>query len=825
MAPPPVRPARPDVKRPEVSLGAVLEELDRLQARCGELERRLAAVEDGRAAPEGEAGRPQLERAGEGELREDTFGPAVKRTSSSGHLNAVNKALSMLGLVPDRTEEDEARAKVASESHKRALNRAFDVLGREAPKRPAPAAEDAPESAAADEADESGSPRAAAPVDADAPRWESEVDVRRAEPAPVDLGEAVDIALENARGGRDFAGPVLNGAVLIVAGAAALHAAGIVALPGEGGSGAWLETATGAAAALLGALAFAWRRASIHLRAFAGGLAVLLLNALVLMLVRARAPLAPLPLLGVFAASAAVGARLVLATRHPLAIFLGLTAALLLPHWLTPGDFRATLAFALATNVAVGVCALRLRRLQPVVVAAFTTALLVAFAPAPYAAATAAACAALYLVLALTAPFLHNRTSKATSALALASFGMVAWATHGLSDGPGLGRAAGLFLPATLAVFAAGRLHRRERWLRAVLKGGAVALVLSSFPLGFSGHFLAAVTLFAALLFGVFAYATFDAYLWAAGALVLAVGVGLTLAGQPTPALWFGASLTALVLYAVRVKGRDFTWLRALLGGLVHGALMAGMASVAPAGLVPYCWGGLALACAAVPLDFALLRAGAALAAGAAVLWALFVVTPDPLLLGATTLLVAPHAWLARPRAHPRTSGLYLLLFEVMAVTTLLVGLAPPLGVLAAVPLLGVLVLPVWRAWSRMLRSHARFLAFVLLARCLFPDFLAYAVARPWLNLRVAAMCLALLPALVIAGFARRRRAPAAFLGLLVVAAAVATETGDWRSGLLALLPAGLVFGLLLTRNHSEPAAPEPEAESERAPAPTEADA
>jgi hypothetical protein len=823
MALSPVRPVRPEARQPEVSIDAVLEELDRLQERCDELERRLAAVEGGRTAPEHAENRAHLERAGDGELREDTFGPAVKRTSSSGHLNAVNKALSMLGLVPDRSEEEEARAKATAASHKRALSRAFDVLGREAPKprAPAPAAEPAEAPPAED------APDTPAPVVAkDAPRWESEADTRPAEPAPVvDLGEAVDIALENARDGRDFAAAVLNGAVLVVAGAAALHAAGVIALPGQGEGGPWLETATGAAAALLGALSLAWRRASIHLRAFAGGLAVLLLNALALMIVRAQEPLAPLPLLGAFAVSAAVGARLVLATRHPLAIFVGLTGALLLPHWLAPGDVRATLAFAIATNVAIGVCALRLRRLQPVVAAAFATALLVAFAPAPYAAATAAACAALYLVLALTAPFLHNRTSKATSALALAAFGLVAWATHGLSTGPGLGRVAGLVLPATLAVFAAGRLHRRERLLRAVLKAGAVALVLSSLPLGFSGHFLAAVTLFAAMLFGVFAYATFDVYLWATGALVLAAGVGLTLAGEPTPTLWFGASLTALVLYSVRVTGRDFAALRALLGGLVHATMMAGMASVAPAALVPYCWGGLALAYAVVPLDFALLRVGAALAAGATVFWTLFVITPDPLLLGATAAMLLPHAWLARPRAHPRTSGLYLLLFEVMAVTTLLVSLSPPLGVMAALPLLGVLALPVWRAWSRMLRSHARFLAFVLLARCLFPDFLAYAVARPWLNLRLAAMGAALVPALVIAGLAGRRRAPAAFLGLLVVAAAVATETGNWRSGLLSLLPAGMIFGLLLARDTSKPAEPETEAAPEPEPEPAEADA
>ena len=41
-------------------------------------------------------------------------------------------------------------------------------------------------------------------------------------------------------------------AVLVVAGAAALHAAGVIALPGQGAGGPWLETATGAVAALLG---------------------------------------------------------------------------------------------------------------------------------------------------------------------------------------------------------------------------------------------------------------------------------------------------------------------------------------------------------------------------------------------------------------------------------------------------------------------------------------------------------------------------------------------------------------------------------------------
>jgi len=683
-------------------LDRITEELEDLRARNEALEARVAELEASPAAPgappvppaAGEAaeeGVPPALSQLDGELRPDVFGPAEVRTSSSSHRNAVNKALSMLGLVP--TEEDAANRERASAGHKKALDKAIAMMGRD------PAAAATAPAAEAGDGDASGAPPeapgpepvAAGPAAAAAAvRWE--VAERSHEEAPdVDLETAVPVELERADGLGSIA------VMILLAGAAAAWVAlGPVA-------------ATGVSAAVFAAVALFARAGSSHLRATAAGAATLLLHALAL----GAVPGLPLAVVGLaVAAASAAGAWAAAHFRHPLVVFVGFLGATAAAPWLAP-DGVALAVFAVVVSTAAAWAAARLRRLQMAVAVLAVSAPLVG---APWAAVVMAA---VHLALALAATR-HRRPGKAPVVLALAALGLFAWTAHGLVAGPLFARVALLVLPAMVAAFASAAIPRGLETFSAALRASAVLLVISVLPLGFSGPVLAGATLLVASLFGAFALALDDAWLRAVGALVLFAATAILLALGPTPPFLFAIAGAALLLYAVPAKGR---LVPALLAALAVASTLAALARALPPVAVAPAWGTLALALGAVGRRWPgpLARGGVAAAVGASAGWAL-AFTPTPAALGAAALLVLPHVWLLGPLRRPREAGAMLLVVELMVVATLQAVFPGPAGVLAALPLLAVLVLPVWGVLRHMLRAHARVLSFVLLVRCLLPD-------------------------------------------------------------------------------------------------------
>ena len=143
-------------------------------------------------------------------------------------------------------------------------------------------------------------------------------------------------------------------------------------------------------------------------------------------------------------------------------------------------------------------------------------------------------------------------------------------------------------------------------------------------------------------------------------------------------------------------------------------------------------------------------------------------------------------------RPSSRVPGLLGLLFETAAVSALLVLLPAAYGVLAATAFVALLGAPRWRRRAT-LRAHARFLALVVLGRCLLPDFWMAPVAEPWLNLRFAAFLAAAAPALFAALLGRVGWALLALAAGLVSGFAVALEAGFVEPGLgVGFLVAGL---------------------------------
>ncbi len=699
-------------------LERIVEELEHLRASNETLAQRVEALEttarESPPPPREQAPRtrvpaddsapPALDNL-DGELRHDTCGPAVLRTSNSSHKNAVNKALSMLGLVP--TEEDTEVRQRTSASHKRALNKALELAGK------SPAPQDAGQEQTGSRAvapqprrrdgDDPGD-AVAAPVES-APATEPEAEAvpemrwetaERPDAAPTpDLEAAVPVELDR-RGGL---GSIAVGTLCCgVAGAA-------VALPPV--------AATGVAAGVFGLLAFFWRSASLHIRAAAAGAATMLLHALALH----AAPVLPVAVavLACVAASAA-GAWCACRFRHPLVLFVGFLGAAGAARWL--GASAGTLVFAVftfAASTAAVYAAYRLQRLQAAVAILGATALLVT---SPWA---AAAMAAVHLGVALAAATRYRHPGRAPVVLAVTAFGLFAWTAHGLVAGPVLLRVGLLVLPAMVAAFASATIPRGLVFFSAALRASAVVLVLSVLPLGFSGPVLGGVALAVAMLFGAFALALDDAYLRAVGTLVLVAATAILLVVGAT---WFflaGISAAALLLYGVPAK--DGVVVSLLLGTLVVVAGLAALAVALPTAAVAGTWGVLALALGVTARRFprTILRAGAVLAVGGAATWTLLF-TPSPWALGAAAVLVLPHVWLLGLLRRPREAGPMLLLFELMAVATMQVIWPGPAGALAVLPLLLVLVLPSWGPMRHTVRTHARFLSFVLLVRCLFPD-------------------------------------------------------------------------------------------------------
>jgi len=776
------------------------------QHRVRDLERRLVELSQGGGAVAGVAEEPgtiaaQIETA-DGVLREDTHGPETVRASTSSHSDAVNKALSVLGLVPDQVDEKERTR--TNENHKHALGKALEMFGiakSEAAPPPPPIAADVKRFPQPVSPPERSQPFAKVPSDdtvleaAPVPlpalasdtvaRWEAEGDARD-DADPVDLNTALPVNLKRRQwGAADVAVPILNGAVLVGAACAALYAAGATSPEAIG---------TGGGAALLGAIAMSLKSASLVVRAALGGLAVLLMHALALIVVGAQA-FGVGPAAASYLATSLAGAWIVQSTRHPLAIFLGLTAALLLPAWFaTPGS-AALSAYAFAVNAGGACAALRLRRLQPSVLGALLTVPLLLAGEGATAALFGALHVLLYLGQALAAPFLHRRASYATFLLALAAFCLAGWTAHALYVGPPIVAAGGLFLVATMAALVAGRLPHYEDLLHGGVKAGAVILILSALPLGFDGTALAAICLSIALLLAVFARTMDDPHLRAAGALVLIVSVALLLRHGFSPALSFAAALVATVLYSVDARGPRPVAIMALLAAVAYGGLLHGLARALPAAVTAWAWAGLAVVLGAVGrftgVTFA--RAGGAVAAGAAAVWALMVAPQSGWAMAAMAAATLPHVFFAWNRRGARE--LFALLATVLLFAAAQLAWAAPWSVLAVLAALPLWLCPVPAEWRTSLRSHARFLTLLVMARCLLPDVSAVEVAEPWVNLRFFAMAVAAVAGLCTVRFSRNGRVVAALLATATMAAAVLAETSDALPvGLAASLTAAAAF-------------------------------
>ncbi len=622
-------------------------------------------------------------------------------------------------------------------------------------------------------------------------RWEAESPGES--DAPVDLEAAVAVDLVSSRSGAvDVAVGLLNGAVMVGAVGAALYAGGATSREALG---------TGCGAAFLGAVAISWKAAPQMVRAALGGLAVLLMHALAVIVVGAQAPdlIAAAP---IFLATSLVGSLIIQSTQQPLAIFLGLPFALLLPAWFALPSSLVLMSYALAINAGTAWASLRLRRLQPSVLGAILTVPIMVQARGDLAALMAAIHVVLYLGQSLAAPFLHRRASGATFVLAVLSFCFAGWTAHGLYEGSAYIAATGLFAVATICAFVASKLPRTADVLRGAMKAGAVILVLSALPLGFAGATLAAVGLAIAFLLAVYARMTFDAYLRAAGSLVLVASVAVLARHGLSPTLSFVAAVVATLLYSVRARGPRTTLITGLLAAMAYGTTLHGLALWLPIEITAWAWAVLGLAFGAigraVRSDFA--YAGAACAAGAAGIWAL-VVSPQAsaelwLIVAATSLQIG-LAW-----NHRALRELFALLVAVLTFGALQLVLPGPLGPLSMLALLPLWLLQVPAPWRTPLRTHARFLVLVLLIRTLLPDVSNALVTTPWLNLRTAALLGVALAGLITLRVSRVGQVAFGVLAVCAMAAPVFAETRD-PMPVLAAVAAASVLAFLIARRRS----------------------
>ncbi|MCK6460699.1 MAG: hypothetical protein L6Q95_12500, partial [Planctomycetes bacterium] len=131
--------------RTEDAVDRLLQGLERLEGRLSKIEGRLGILE---SRPEPEPPPPAAKPPAE--ERPDPFLPAVVRAPASRHLQAVSRALSMLGLVPEEPEESAPQQGV---KYRAAMQHALDALRGvhedEASPAPAPATA-APEPPAAE---------------------------------------------------------------------------------------------------------------------------------------------------------------------------------------------------------------------------------------------------------------------------------------------------------------------------------------------------------------------------------------------------------------------------------------------------------------------------------------------------------------------------------------------------------------------------------------------------------------------------------------------------------------------------------------------------
>jgi hypothetical protein len=463
-------------------------------------------------------------------------------------------------------------------------------------------------------------------------------------------------------------------------------------------------------------------------------------------------------------------------------------------------DEALRMHFVAAVNVATVVGALRLHRLQASVAAAALSAPVLFAARGPAAVLCGGVCAATFVAAALLAPVVLKRRSYSAAALAAAAFLYAAWTVHVPYAGPAWFKAAALFGVAAAAALVAVRLPLRHGLLRGVFKASSLLLLLAALPAGLEEKSLAPSTLFLALLFAVFALALRDAFLRAAGALMLVVTVGLfQREGAPAPLL-LAASAVATVLSATRPEGPSPRTLGLLLGGAAHALLLMGLGRVLDGPWIGYAWIAVALAMQASARRFPLvfLEAGA-MAAAAAAAFRGFAAT-DPVALGSAGLAFGALAAIAR------RPGL-LLVAELLAVAALSVQWPGPLGLLYALPLLALLPLP--REWARL---HGRVLAIVLLARCLAPDVLL----APG-EAKTAAMGVCAVAGVLAARGDRRFRVAGLLLATAVVGGWVHARTGrdDWAlwAGAVALAVAFLA-AVPLRRPEPEPEGPPPDAPS-----------
>jgi hypothetical protein len=859
--------------RSEEAVDRLLQGLERLEGRLARIEGRLKLIEETpppEPPPSVPAGGPPPEE------RPDPFMPAVVRAPASRHMQAVSRALSMLGLVPEEPEESEPKQ---GAKYKAAMQHALEALRGAQEAEPAPAAAPAPTAEApatevvtppvapaeeiareialpdptpppAPAAPAGGggmfrgalrrakaaaarlSGLAPAPVPEEAPAAPASAPARAAAPAPasvvpppevvvipapspkaaaqrpataeVDLGTALQIDLERpVTGVRDYAAPILNALVLLAAAGGALYAGGAITQGGPARD-AWPEIATGLLAVASGAAAWFWRGASSHVRAFLAGTSALLLNVVLLVVMPALA--FPDTLVGTACGLVAfLGLRVVLETRHPLALFVGFGLALLLPHWFAP-DETLRMHFVAAVNVATAVGALRLHRLQATVAAAALSAIVLHAASGPAAVLCGGVCAATYVGAALLAPVVLKRKSYSAAALAALAFVYAAWTVHVPYVGPGWFKAAVLFGVAAAAALVAVRLPLRQGLLRGVFKASALLLLLAALPAGLEEKSLAPSTLFLALLFAVFALALRDAFLRAAGSLMLVVTIGLFHREGAAAPLLLAASAVATTLCATSPEGPTPRTLVLLLGGAAHGLLLFGLARVLPGSWVGYAWISVALAMQAAARRFPLvfLEAGATIAAAAAAFRGFAVL--DPIALGASALAFLALGALAR-----RTGLLFVA--ELLAVAALSVAWPGPLGVLYALPLLALLPLP----WP-VARAHGRALAIVLVARSLAPDVLLATG-----DLRTAVMAVCAVASVFAARGDRRLRIAGLLLATAVVGAWVRVRTGrdDWALWAAAV---ALALGFLAAMPLRRVEAPVEEAETKPDAAAAEAD-
>lgn len=647
------------------------ETVRRLEARIAELEERLRRLE---TAPRPEAG-PGAE-----------FGPVRLPVDLQRHRTAMNRALQMLGLVPDaeRPEVVAAPAQVRPAGEDRtldALEKAREFLGKGAP-------------AAAGEPDLEATVADVVPPPELLPAPQREE--RPAVPAPdMHVEEALAVDLGGER--REVAERILHGAIFLAAAAAALFFGGGALLRWMGVSLTPAEKSALGAAIVAGAWAAAGGRAGPgHLRAAAAGIFGLLANA-ALWHFSSRLPPGSFPPACV--ATEALVLALALRTRHPLALFVGLVAPLLLfAVW--PGRAAQEWVQIGALFAAAGAAAVAMRRLQAPLLGILLLAVWLARGGWHPGLETAAG--ALFVSAALVAAALAaGRYGRLhAGALALAALALFACACHLLLDAPRLLRAAALLAGATAAATAGARIGRGGEILRGALKAGAALLVLSILPVGFSGGGLAFAALAASFLLGLFAAFFRDDLLRAGGILLLVLGVAVALYVGASPVLCAASAATAGALLFMRGNHPDPRALRLLLAGVAFLAALGLFPAVLAAERAHLAWmaGGILLSLAGKGSGSEILLGGGALWAGAACVAG--AASGEPVHLGAAGAGVVVLAFLHRGSGSGRLFGLLAILLlaaaaEVFLARTAALDRATRLGLVTVGAVAGALF--VWR--------------------------------------------------------------------------------------------------------------------------------